>query len=88
MLANVASKLKSSPNCSITILVTLAQAKLHSRIVREELLLSKHTWLKARTYGSERISTDCQVGGGDANTVDIKVKHVINIRIFLNEALP
>lgn len=72
MLATVASKLKSNAGCSITITGYPAASKASQALCNRRTELIKSYLTETEGIGAERIETTCEVGGGDANTVDIK----------------
>jgi opacity protein-like surface antigen len=72
MLATVGSKLKSSAGCKITITGYPAASKASQALCNKRLDAIKAYLVETEGIATERISTNCEVGGGDANTVDIK----------------
>jgi opacity protein-like surface antigen len=72
MLATVGSKLKSSAGCKITITGYPAASKASQALCNKRVDAIKAYLVETEGIASERISTNCEVGGGDANTVDIK----------------
>jgi len=71
MLASVASQLKSSATCKIVITgypaaSKASQASCNKRLQTIQSYLTEHEGISA-----DRIQTNCQVGGGDVNTVDL-----------------
>ncbi|MEO5647627.1 MAG: OmpA family protein [Chitinophagaceae bacterium] len=73
MLANVSSRIKSNPTCMITIVGYSSTNKAAQSQCQKRVAAIKDYLVESQSVSSDRISTDCQVGGGDANTVDIKV---------------
>ena len=74
MLATVASKLRNNPDCSIMITgypeaSKISQAQCNKRIVAMKAYLTEKEGISA-----DRVDINCEVGGGDANVVDIKAK--------------
>lgn len=72
MLATVASKLKANPNCTISIqgypeASKAAQANCQKRVEAIKIYLIEKEGISA-----DRITTNCEVGGGDKNTIDVK----------------
>lgn len=72
MLATVASKLKSSANCNITITGYPAASKASQALCNRRVDAIKMYLMEKEGISADRITTNCEVGGGDANTVDIK----------------
>ncbi len=72
MLATVASKVKSSANCTITITGYPAASKASQALCNRRLEAVKNHLVENEGISSDRITTNCEVGGGDANTVDIR----------------
>ncbi|MEO7961814.1 MAG: DUF6089 family protein, partial [Ginsengibacter sp.] len=72
MLATVASKLKGNPACNIDIIGYPAASKASQAMCTRRLDAIKTYLLETEGISTERINTNCEVGGGDANTVDIK----------------
>jgi outer membrane protein OmpA-like peptidoglycan-associated protein len=72
MLSSVAAKLKANPTCNINIngypeASKAAQAACQKRIDAIRMYL-----VGTEGISADRISTNCEVGGGDKNTIDIK----------------
>ena len=72
MLATVASKMKDNPNCSITITGYPAASKASQAVCNKRIDAIKTYLTEKESISADRITTTCEVGGGDANTVDIK----------------
>ena len=72
MLATIASKLKASANCNISITGYPAASKAAQALCSKRTQAIKQYLMEKEGISSDRITTDCQVGGGDANTIDIK----------------
>jgi outer membrane protein OmpA-like peptidoglycan-associated protein len=72
LLATVASKVKSSANCTITITGYPAASKASQALCNRRLDAIKNYLVENEGISSERITTNCEVGGGDSNTVDIR----------------
>ncbi|MEO8962884.1 MAG: OmpA family protein [Ginsengibacter sp.] len=72
MLATVASKLKNNATCSITITGYPAASKASQALCNKRVDAIRAYLSENEGIGSDRISTTCEVGGGDVNTVDIK----------------
>jgi outer membrane protein OmpA-like peptidoglycan-associated protein len=72
MLATVASKLKESAECSITITGYPAASKASQALCNRRTDAVKTYLMENEGISGDRISTNCEVGGGDANTVDIR----------------
>ncbi|MEO6636667.1 MAG: DUF6089 family protein [Ginsengibacter sp.] len=74
MLATVGSKLKGSAECSITISGYPAASKASQALCNKRLNLIKSYLTETEGISADRIEVNCEVGGGDSNTVDIKSK--------------
>lgn len=72
MLATVASKLKNSPSCSITVTGYPAASKASQALCNKRVNAIKAYLTEKEGISADRITTNCEVGGGDVNTVDIK----------------
>ena len=72
MLATVASKLKANGDCNIKITGYPAASKAAQALCSKRVDAIKSYLMEHEGISSDRISTDCVIGGGDANTVDIK----------------
>ncbi len=74
MLATVGSKLKGSAECSITVIGYPAASKASQALCNKRIESIKSYLTENEGISADRIETNCEVGGGDANTVDIKSK--------------
>jgi outer membrane protein OmpA-like peptidoglycan-associated protein len=72
MLASVAAKLKESGNCNITITGYPATSKASQSLCGKRTEAIKQYLMEKEGISSDRIMTNCEIGGGDANTIDIK----------------
>ena len=72
MLATVATKLKDNPNCTITITGYPGASKAQQSLADKKLDAVKNYLVEKLGISADRISIDKVIGGGDANTVDIK----------------
>jgi len=72
MLATVASKLKGSASCSITVTGYPAASKASQALCNKRVDAIKAYLSEKEGISTDRINTNCEVGGGDVNTVDIK----------------
>ena len=72
MLATVASKLKASPNCNITITGYPETSKASQANCQRRVDAAKNYLVEKEGISADRITTNCEIGGGDKNTVDIK----------------
>jgi outer membrane protein OmpA-like peptidoglycan-associated protein/opacity protein-like surface antigen len=71
MLASVASQLKNSASCSIMVTGYPAASKASQSLCNRRVEAIKAYLVETEGIGAERITVNCEVGGGDANTVDI-----------------
>lgn len=72
MLATVASKLKGNADCSITVTGYPAASKASQALCNRRLDAVRAYLTETEGISGDRITTNCEVGGGDSNTVDIK----------------
>lgn len=72
MLATCAAKLKASPDCSITVTGYPETSKASQANCQKRLEAIKTYLVEKEGISADRITTNCEVGGGDKNTVDIK----------------
>ncbi len=72
MLATVASKMKSNPACNVTVTGYPAASKASQALCTRRLDAIKTYLMETEGISADRLITNCEVGGGDANTVDIK----------------
>lgn len=72
MLATVGSKLKANAACSITITGYPVASKASQALCNKRLSLIKAYLVESEGISADRLNTNCEVGGGDSNTVDIK----------------
>ncbi len=72
MLATVSTKLKASPACNITINGYPEASKASQASCQKRLDAAKKYLVETQGISADRITTNCTVGGGDKNTVDIK----------------
>ena len=72
MLASVASQLKSSASCSIMISGYPVASKASQSVCNKRVQSIKSYLVETEGISADRITTNCEVGGGDVNTVDIK----------------
>lgn len=72
MLATVASKLKANPDCMITINGYPEASKASQANCQKRLDAIKIYLVEKEGISADRITTNCEVGGGDKNTIDVK----------------
>jgi outer membrane protein OmpA-like peptidoglycan-associated protein len=72
MLATVAAKMKANPNCNINITGYPETSKASQANCNRRLDVIKNYLVEKEGISADRITTNCEVGGGDKNTVDIK----------------
>lgn len=72
MLATVASKLKGSATCSITVTGYPSASKASQAVCNRRTNAVKTYLMEKEGISADRITVNCEVGGGDANTIDIK----------------
>jgi outer membrane protein OmpA-like peptidoglycan-associated protein len=74
ILASVAAKLKESPVCSVTITGYPAASKASQAVCNKRTEAIRTYLMSNEGISADRLSVSCEVGGGDANTIDLKVK--------------
>jgi outer membrane protein OmpA-like peptidoglycan-associated protein len=72
MLATAASKLKQNPGCSLTVTGYPAASKASQAVCNKRVAAIKTYLVEKQGISADRVVTNCEVGGGDANTVDLK----------------
>jgi len=72
MLATVAAKMKANPTCNITINGYPEASKASQAVCQKRVDAIKKYLVEREGISADRITTNCEVGGGDKNTVDIK----------------
>jgi hypothetical protein len=72
MLATVASRMKANPTCNITVNGYPEASKASQAQCQRRVDAIKAYLVETESISADRISTNCEVGGGDKNTVDIK----------------
>jgi hypothetical protein len=72
MLTAVAAKMKANPTCSITINGYPETSKAAQAVCQQRVDAVKMYLVQKEGISADRINTNCEVGGGDKNTVDIK----------------
>jgi hypothetical protein len=72
MLAAVAAKMKDHPECGININGYPETSKASQSNCQKRLDAIKNYLVEVGGISADRITTNCEVGGGDSNTVDVK----------------
>jgi len=72
MLASVAAKLKANPTCTVTINGYPEASKASQAVCQQRTDAVKAHLVQKEGISADRISTNCEIGGGDKNTIDIK----------------
>jgi hypothetical protein len=72
LLSTVASKLKANPTCSITANGYPDATKASQAVCQKRLENVKKYLVEIAGISADRISTNCEVGGGDKSIVDLK----------------
>ncbi len=72
MLATVASKIKSSAGCNITVTGYPAASKASQALANRRVDAIRMYLMENEGISGDRITTNVELGGGDANTVDIR----------------
>ena len=71
MLATVAAKMKANPTCNITINGYPEASKASQAVCQKRVDAVKRYLIEKESISADRITTNCEVGGGDKNTIDI-----------------
>ena len=74
MLATIASKLKNNADCGIIVTGYPAASKASQALCNRRVDAVKAYLTEKEGISADRIDVNCEVGGGDSNTVDIKSK--------------
>ncbi len=72
LLATTAAKMKANPTCAINIHGYPEASKASQAVCQKRADAIKMYLVEKEGISADRISTNCEVGGGDKNTVDIK----------------
>jgi OmpA-OmpF porin, OOP family len=72
LLATVAAKLKANPTCTISIFGYPEASKASQANCQKRLEAIKIYLIEKEGISADRITTSCEVGGGDKNTIDVK----------------
>ena len=72
MLATVASKMKASAECSITVTGYPVASKASQALCNRRSNAVKNYLVEVEGISADRVMVNCEVGGGDANVIDIK----------------
>jgi len=72
MLATVAAKMKANPTCNININGYPEASKASQAVCQKRVDAVKRHLVEREGISADRITTNCEVGGGDKNTIDIK----------------
>lgn len=72
LLATVAAKLKANPTCNISIFGYPEASKASQANCQKRLEAIKIYLIEKEGISADRITTNCEVGGGDKNTIDVK----------------
>ncbi|MEP6712071.1 MAG: OmpA family protein [Ferruginibacter sp.] len=72
LLSTTAAKMKASPTCTININGYPEASKASQAVCQKRADAIKMYLVEKEGISADRISTNCEVGGGDKNTVDIK----------------
>lgn len=72
LLTSVAAKLKANPKCTITLNGYPEASKSAQATCQKRVEAAKDYLVRQGGITEDRISTNCEVGGGDKDTIDIK----------------
>jgi opacity protein-like surface antigen len=71
IISTLSTTLKGKPNCKIILKGYPEASKSSQSVCQRRLDAIKNRLVETEGISADRISTDCSVGGGDKNTVDI-----------------
>jgi len=74
MLATAANRLKDSPACTVTVTGYPSSSKASQALCNRRTEAIRMWLMNNEGISGNRISTNCEIGGGDSNTIDIKVR--------------
>ncbi|MDQ6756493.1 MAG: OmpA family protein [Bacteroidota bacterium] len=74
ILATVANKIKANPLCNITVTGYPAASKASQAVCNKRSEAIRMYLMSQEGISADRLNVSCEVGGGDANTIDLKVK--------------
>ncbi len=74
ILASAASRLKESPACTITVTGYPSASKASQAVCNRRAEAVRTYLMNNEGISADRLSVSCEVGGGDANTIDLKVR--------------
>jgi opacity protein-like surface antigen len=72
MLATIASKMKANAECTITVTGYPVASKASQALCNRRANAVKNHLVEVEGISADRIMVNCQVGGGDANVIDVK----------------
>jgi outer membrane protein OmpA-like peptidoglycan-associated protein len=72
MLSNVASKLKANPSCNVTVTGYPEASKASQALCQKRTEAIKNYLVQNMGIVADRVSTNCEIGGGDKDAIDIK----------------
>lgn len=72
LLDATAAKMKANPTCNITINGYPEASKASQAVCQKRVEALKKYLVETGGISADRINTNCEIGGGDKNTVDIK----------------
>ncbi len=71
-LATVAAKMKANPTCSIILTGYPEASKASQANCQKRLEAARRYLIEKEGISAERITNNCEIGGGDKNAVDVK----------------
>jgi len=71
MIATVAAKMKSRPDCKVVIKGYPETSKSSQAVCQRRVDAIRLQLIEREGISADRITTNCEVGGGDKNTIDI-----------------
>ncbi len=72
MLSNVATKMKANPECKVTLNGYPEASKASQAQCQRRLTAAKKYLVETLGISGDRIDINCEIGGGEKNTVDVK----------------
>lgn len=72
MLNNIAAKMKADASCNVVLTGYPETSKGSQALCQKRLDAAMKYLVETQGISADRISTNCEIGGGDKNTVDVK----------------
>lgn len=72
MLATIAAKMKANPTCAIILTGYPEASKASQANCQKRLEAARRVLIEKEGISADRITVNCEIGGGDKNAVDVK----------------